>query len=69
MMKVRMAVSLSGTRDGADWPAIGETIDLPNDEAVGYLNAGICVPVEDDAVEAAVDPAPEKAEKAAGRKA
>lgn len=64
-----MAVSLSGTRDGADWPAIGETIDLPNDEAVGYLNAGICVAVDGAEAETAGDPAPAKAEKASGRKA
>lgn len=63
-----MAVSLSGTRDGADWPAIGETIDLPNDEAVAYLNAGICKPADESAAESAADPAPAKAEKAAGRK-
>ena len=32
-MKVTMIASITGTRDGQDWPAAGEDIDLPADEA------------------------------------
>jgi hypothetical protein len=78
-----MAVDITGTRDGEEWPARGKVIDLPDDEANSYIYSGICEPapdaetasdpVEADAsdpvvVETAGDPAPAKAEKAAGRK-
>lgn len=32
-MKIRMKVSISGTRDGAEWPEKGGVIDLPDEEA------------------------------------
>ncbi|WP_402465785.1 hypothetical protein [Isoptericola aurantiacus] len=32
--------SISGTRDGKDWPKPGERIDLPEVEASDYLAAG-----------------------------
>jgi len=40
-MKVVMAVRISGTRNGVDWPARGEEVDLPGAEAVDMLNAGL----------------------------
>lgn len=40
-MKVEMCARISGTRDGVDWPGIGETIELPNDEAVSLIGGGL----------------------------
>ena len=37
MALVRMLVHLTGTREGAGWPAIGETIALPDDEAARLI--------------------------------
>lgn len=53
-MRVKMKVGLSGSRDGQAWPQIGEVIDLPDDEAVSYLNAGMVEPAPEDDVETAV---------------
>ncbi|MHA7292621.1 hypothetical protein [Arthrobacter sp. HLT1-21] len=41
--KVRMVGRISGTRDGKDWPAPGEIISLPEDEALGLLANGMAV--------------------------
>jgi len=46
-MKVEMVVKISGTRDGVDWPSRGETIELPDAEAVDMLNAGLVRAVAD----------------------
>jgi hypothetical protein len=40
-MQVRMKVQPSGTRDGVEWPARGSVMDLPDDEAVSYINANM----------------------------
>ena len=53
-MRVKMAVSITGTRDGEPWPAAGEVVDLPTDEAEHLVSVGL-------AVEVAVAPKPEKA--------
>lgn len=37
---VKMLVQISGTRDGKDWPAPGETISLPADEAEVLIKNG-----------------------------
>lgn len=55
-MKVIMQARISGTRDGEDWPAPGESIDLPDDEAVQLLATGQAVAAGEDAVETAVKP-------------
>jgi len=39
-MIVTMRRQISGTRDGVDWPAPGETIDVPDDEAAGLIALG-----------------------------
>jgi hypothetical protein len=39
-MKVTMRVQISGLRDGVDWPAPGETVDLPDDEAAELIARG-----------------------------
>ena len=43
-MRVTMRTVITGTRDGVEWPAPGGSIDLPDAEAVGMLNAGFVEP-------------------------
>lgn len=59
-------VPISGTRNGQPWPAPGEVIDLPDSEALEYLNARYIVPVPSETAAAAVtpDPAPRSDGKA-----
>lgn len=38
--KVRMIVQISGSRDGEDWPAPGQEVSLPEDEANQLLAMG-----------------------------
>lgn len=45
-MDVRMKVSISGTRNGVDWPPIGSTVSLPDTEAADMVSAGLAAPVE-----------------------
>lgn len=45
-MKVKMNTHLSGTRNGADWPAAGEVADLPDAEAADMIAAGLASEVE-----------------------
>lgn len=40
-MKVRMKVTISGTRDGQPWPARGAVVDLPAAEAEHLVAAGL----------------------------
>jgi hypothetical protein len=53
-MRVRLIGTMTGTRDGVDWPPIGETIDLPADEAIGLVSNKMAVPVDTSDVELAV---------------
>lgn len=36
---------MSGTRNGVDWPRIGSVMELPDEEAIGYIAAGQADPV------------------------
>lgn len=54
-MKVRMKVTMSGTRNGVDWPPRGETVDLPNAEAVDMINAGLAEPATSNGRKSAGD--------------
>jgi len=63
-MKIKMRVSITGTRDGQEWPAAGETIDLPADEANALVDAGLAEAASTAAspkVETAAVEAPENA--------
>lgn len=40
-MLITMLVQLTGTRNGADWPAVGATVDIPDLEAADLIAAGI----------------------------
>ncbi|MEU2311172.1 hypothetical protein [Streptomyces albidoflavus] len=53
-MRVRMKATLSGTRDGKDWPPKGSTVDLPADEAQHLLAAGLAAEDDEPAEEHAV---------------
>jgi hypothetical protein len=39
-MRVRLAVEMSGTRNGVPWPKRGTVVELPDDEAQDMLRAG-----------------------------
>lgn len=58
-MRVRMTIQITGTRDGAYWPAPGGEIDLPEVEAAKMCAAQYATPVKGGDVETAtVDSAP-----------
>lgn len=40
-MNVIMRATITGTRNGEDWPPVGGQIELPDTEAVALLNAGL----------------------------
>jgi hypothetical protein len=40
-MQVRMLQPISGTRNDQPWPAPGEVIDLPDDEASDLVRSGV----------------------------
>lgn len=64
-MKVKMIVSITGTRNGQDWPAAGETVDLPDAEARDLVAGGLAVQLDAKAapvVETAAIEAPETAD-------
>lgn len=46
-MIVEMRARISGTRNGQDWPQVGETISLPDAEARDMIAAGLVVEVAD----------------------
>jgi hypothetical protein len=45
-MRVRMAVHITGTRDGHYWPEAGETVELPAWEANRLIANGSAEKVE-----------------------
>ncbi|MFJ2733688.1 hypothetical protein [Streptomyces sp. NPDC087317] len=47
-MRVRMKVTISGTRDGQPWPERGQSVDLPDHEAEQMVSAGLAVPHDED---------------------
>lgn len=40
-MKIKLKVTLSGTRDGIEWPAAGCSVGLPDAEAAQMIAAGL----------------------------
>lgn len=44
-MLVRMKVSMSGTRNGQDWPPRGSVLELPDAEGADYCRTGMAEPV------------------------
>jgi len=53
-MKIRMKLQIVGSRDGVSYPAAGETMDLPDNEAAKLCAAGLAEPIKDDKTEKAV---------------
>lgn len=58
-MKVRMTANITGCRNGVNWPAPGEEIDLPDNEAAEMCAAGYAEPIAEPA-KAEKRPAPKK---------
>ena len=44
-MRVRMKATLSGTRNGAPWPARGEELDVPDEEGALLCANDLAEPV------------------------
>jgi hypothetical protein len=62
-MQIELLATISGTRNGVDWPERGSVIELPVDEAENMIANKLAKPVEaaDDTVVEAVVEAPKKA--------
>ncbi len=58
MPKVEITARISGTRDGVEWPGIGGTLDVPEDEAADLVRLGLAKVVA-KAAERATAPKPE----------
>jgi hypothetical protein len=56
MTTVTMLTHVSGTRDGEDWPAKGETLRVSAEEAAALIGAGIATAKAAPEVEVAVAP-------------
>ena len=44
---VKMRVQLSGTRDGVEWPAAGETVEVTDDEGASLVANALADAAED----------------------
>lgn len=53
VVSVRMKTGITGYRDGQPWPAVGETIELPEAEAAGLVANGYAVLASDPDTDAA----------------
>lgn len=40
-MLIKMTANITGTRNGVDWPAPGETVDVPDGEAADLVAVGL----------------------------
>lgn len=40
MAKIEITARISGTRNGDDWPSVGESINVPDDEAADLVKLG-----------------------------
>jgi hypothetical protein len=58
-LRVKMKVSLTGTRDGEEWPPRGQCADLPDDEATHLVTAGLAGPCAEPCAEPEPEPEPE----------
>lgn len=59
-MRIRMKLQIVGPRNGADWPAPGEELTVPDSEGADLCRADLAEPVMSDRTEKAVAPEPEK---------
>lgn len=66
MPKVIIVRQPSGSRDGADWPAAGEVLEVPKEEASDLVRLGIARFEKDPEPEKAVARKPETATRKGG---
>jgi len=52
-MEIKLKVTLSGTRDGIEWPPVGGSVDLPEAEAAQMIAAGLASAVAPAPIETA----------------
>ena len=52
-MEIKLKVTISGTRDGIEWPPVGGSVDLPEAEAAQMVAAGMASAVTPAPVETA----------------
>lgn len=55
-MKVKMKVEITGTRDGVEWPARGEELEVSDEEGRDLCASGVAEPVKEDKTEKATAP-------------
>jgi hypothetical protein len=55
MAKIEIVARISGSRDGVDWPAVGETLTVPAEEAADLVRLGFARIVEVKAVKEPVE--------------
>lgn len=67
-MRVRMKVTISGTRDGKPWPEKGGVVDLPDDEAEQMVASGLATTDDKGDAPEETATAPGEPEKATGRR-
>ncbi len=48
-MRIRVKAVISGTRNGLDWPAVGEELDVPGEEGAQLCASGAADPVATEA--------------------
>ena len=58
-MRIRMAIHITGNRNGEPWPQRGEEIDLPDHEAQDLITARLAHPVEATDAHVPDQPAPD----------
>jgi hypothetical protein len=56
-MRVQMKVHMSGLRNGVEWPAVGDVVDLPDEEATVLVGQGSAELAEKSAKKSAVEAA------------
>ncbi|MFB7499285.1 hypothetical protein ACFC09_32130 [Streptomyces sp. NPDC056161] len=67
-MRVRMKVTLSGTRDGQECPPRGQLVNQPDDEAAHLLAGGLAEKPKDDVPQVEEATAPDAETSAPSRR-
>lgn len=59
--RVVMAIQITGTRNGADWPAAGNVIEVPAEEAADLIRHHLAIPEPPEEVAIVPEATPEQA--------
>jgi hypothetical protein len=59
--RVEMRAKITGTRNGVDWPEVGDVIEVPASEAAALIRQFNAIPAPEQVVEVATEPEPEAA--------